>query len=163
MSQLLKHYSSNILVWVISSFDIRICFGLIRQADTSFRISTFGFGLNKTFRSGTNYSFNLLLTIFAFFLIISCAHTPGVVGKWREVGKTATVEFWKDGTFEAVDNQGMAVSGKYTLSENGNARFEIEREGSPPEIVSGKISVRGEELTLVSGDGEEVDKYKRER
>ncbi|MBW1912133.1 MAG: hypothetical protein JRI43_02965 [Deltaproteobacteria bacterium] len=79
------------------------------------------------------------------------------------MGKTATVEFWKDGTFKAVDNQGMAVSGKYTLSENGNAKFEIDREDSSPEIVSGKISVRGEELTLISGDGKEVDRYKRER
>jgi hypothetical protein len=107
--------------------------------------------------------FKPLLTIFTFFLIISCAHTPDVVGKWREVGKTATVEFLKDGTFKAVDNQGMAVSGKYTLSENDSVRFEIEREGSSPEIVSGKISVRGEELTLISGDGKEVDRYKRER
>ncbi len=110
-----------------------------------------------------NYSFNPLLTIFTFFLIISCASAPDVVGKWREVGKAATVEFLKDGTFKAVDNQGMAVSGKYILSENGNARFEIERKGFSPEIVSGKISVRGEELTLISGDGKEVDRYKMER
>ena len=79
------------------------------------------------------------------------------------MGKTATVEFWKDGTFKAVDNQGMAVSGNYTLSENGNVRFEIARKDSSPEIVSGKISVRGEEMTLISGDGKEVDRYKRER
>ncbi len=110
-----------------------------------------------------NYSFNLLLAIFTLFLIISCASSPGVVGKWREVGKTATVEFLKDGTFKAVDNQGMAVSGKYTLHENGNARFEIDRQDASPEIVSGKISVRGEELTMISGDGKEVDRYKRER
>ena len=115
------------------------------------------------FRSGTNYSFKPFLTLFTCFLIIACAHTPDVVGKWREVGKTATVEFWKDGTFKAVDNQGMAVSGKYTLSENGNVRFEIEREDSSPEIVGGKISVRGEILTLISGDGSEVDRYERER
>ena len=108
-------------------------------------------------------SFNLLLTIFIFFLIISCASSPDVVGKWREVGKTATVEFLKDGTFKAVDNQGMAVSGRYTLQENGKVRFEIDREDAPPEIVTGKISVRGEELTLISSDGKEVDRYKRER
>ena len=109
------------------------------------------------------YNLNLLLTIFTFFLIISCARTPDVVGKWREVGKTATVEFLKDGTFKAVDNQGMAVSGNYTLSENGKVSFEIFRDDSPPEIVSGKILVQGEKLTLTSGDGKEVDRYKRER
>ena len=109
------------------------------------------------------YSFNFLLAIFTFFLIVSCVNTPEVVGKWREVGKTATLEFFKGGTFKAVDNQGMAVSGRYTLHENGNARFEIDRQEFSPEIVIGNISVRGEELTLISGDGKEVDRYKRER
>jgi len=109
------------------------------------------------------YSFYPLLTIFTFFLIISCATTPDVVGKWREVGKTATLEFWNDGTFKAVDNQGMEVSGKYILSENGNASFEIDHQGFSPEIVIGKIYVRGEELSLISGAGNEVDRYKRER
>ncbi len=109
------------------------------------------------------YSFNPLLAIFTFFLIVSCTNTPDIVGKWREVGKTATLEFFRGGTFKAVDNQGMAVSGKYTLHKNGNARFEINRQGISPEIVIGKISVRGEELTLISGDGKEVDRYKRER
>ena len=87
------------------------------------------------------YSFYPLLTIFTLLLIISCATTSDIVGKWREVGKTATLEFWNDGTFKAVDNQGMVVSGKYILSENGNARFEIDRQGFSPEIVIGKISV----------------------
>ena len=40
-----------------------------------------------------------------------------VFGKWKEIGKTATLEFWKDGTFKAVDNQKMAVKGKYTLNK----------------------------------------------
>ena len=109
------------------------------------------------------YSFNPLLAIFTFFLIVSCTNTPDVVGKWREVGKTATLEFFRGGTFKAVDNQGMAVSGKYTLHKNGNAKFEINRQGISPEIVIGKISVRGEELTLISGDGKEVDRYKKEK
>ena len=43
-----------------------------------------------------NYRFNPLLAIFTCFLIMSCANTPDVVGKWREVGKTATLEFFKD-------------------------------------------------------------------
>ena len=43
-------------------------------------------------------------------LRIACAKTPYLVGKWKEIGKTATLEFWKDGTFKAVDNQGMAVN-----------------------------------------------------
>jgi len=40
---------------------------------------------------------------------LACADTPYIVGQWKEIGKTATLEFWKDGTFKAVDNQGMTV------------------------------------------------------
>ena len=109
------------------------------------------------------YNFNYLLAIFTFFLIVSCANTPDVVGKWREVDKTATLVFWKDGRFKAVDNQGMAASGTYTLQKNGNVQFEIDRQGFFPEIVVGKISTHGERLTLISGDGSEVDRYKREK
>ena len=110
-----------------------------------------------------NYNFNLLLTIFTFFLIISCASAPGVVWKWREVGKTATVEFWKDGTFKAIDNQKMAVKGKYTLIEPGKVRFEIFRQGSPSEIVNGTFSLQGDVLTFTSADGKEIERYKREK
>ena len=110
-----------------------------------------------------NCSFHLLLTICTCFVILSCAHAPDVVGKWREVGKTATLEFFEGGAFKAVDNQGMAVRGKYTLHKNGNVRFEIDRQGTSPEIVRGKISLQGDELTLISEDGKEVDRYRRER
>ena len=103
------------------------------------------------------------IAILAFFFIIACANTPNLVGKWKEIGKAATVELWKDGTFKAVDNQKMAVKGKYFLSENGNIRFEIFRQGSPSEIVNGKYSVQGDILTFTSADGKEIERYKREK
>jgi hypothetical protein len=81
-------------------------------------------------------SFYYQLAIVSVFLVISCASVPGVVGKWREIGKTATVEFCEDGTFKAVDNLGMSVSGRYTLHEQGNIRFEITRQGMSSEIIS---------------------------
>lgn len=102
-----------------------------------------------------------LLVIVLFMMMISCAHTPGVIGKWREIGKTATLEFSKDGSFKAVDNQGMAVSGKYTLFENGNVRFEIAHPGSSSEIVIGKLSVREDKLTISFKNGHEVERYRR--
>jgi hypothetical protein len=109
------------------------------------------------------HNFHFLLAIIPFFLIISCASTPDVVGKWREIGKTATLEFWNDGTFKAVDNQGMAVSGKYALQKNGSATFEIAHQGSSPEIIKGYLSVRGDELTITSARGNEVERYRREK
>ena len=102
-----------------------------------------------------------LLVIVLFMMMISCAHTPGVIGKWREIGKTATLEFSKDGSFKAVDNQGMAVSGKYTLFENGNVRFEIAHPGSSSEIVIGKLSMREDRLTISFKNGHEVERYRR--
>ena len=101
--------------------------------------------------------------IIALFFILACANTPYIVGKWKEIGKTATLEFWKDGTFKAVDNQKMAVKGKYTLIEPGNVRFEIFRQGSPSEIVNGTFSIKGDVLTFTSGDGKEIERYKREK
>jgi len=112
-----------------------------------------------------NYKFKLCspFVILALFFILACANTPSIVGKWKEIGKTATLEFWKDGTFKAVDNQKMAVSGKYTLSEPGNVRFELFRQDSPPEIVNGTFSLQGDVLTFTSADGRETERYKREK
>ena len=101
--------------------------------------------------------------ILAFSFILACANNPSLVGKWKEVGKAATLELRKDGTFRAVDNQKMAVSGKYTLSEHRNVRFEIFRQGSPSEIVNGKYSVQGDILTFTSANGTEIERYKREK
>jgi len=99
----------------------------------------------------------------AFFLIIACASGSDVVGRWREIGKSATLEFRRDGTFEAVDNQGMAVRGKYALDEKGNMRVEITHQGSPPEVVKGKVTVRGDELTFEYSDHNDVERYRREK
>jgi len=109
------------------------------------------------------FKFCSSIAILAFFFIIACANTPNLVGKWKEIGKAATLELRKDGTFMAVDNQKMAVSGKYTLSEHRNVRFEIFRQGSPSEIVNGKYSVQGDILTFTSADGKETERYIREK
>ena len=104
-----------------------------------------------------------LVAALAFFLIVACASGPDVVGRWREIGKSATLEFRRDGTFKAVDNQGMAVRGKYTLDERRNMRVEITLQGSSPEVVNGKVTMRGDELTFEYSDHNEVERYKREK
>ena len=101
--------------------------------------------------------------ILAFTFIIACAKTPNLVGKWKEIGKAATLELWEDGTFKAIDNQKMAVSGKYFLSDHGNIKFEIFRQGSLSEIVTGKYSVQGDILTFTSADGKEIQRYRRQK
>ena len=101
--------------------------------------------------------------IFVFSFIIGCANAPSLAGKWKEIEKTATLELRKDGTFKAVDNQEMAVSGKYFLSEHGNIRFEISRQGYPPEIVTGKYYLQGDMLTFTSAEGKEIQRYRRQK
>jgi len=86
-----------------------------------------------------------------------------VVGKWREIGKSATLEFHRDGTFKAVDNQGMVVRGKYSLDERGHLRFEITIPGSPAEVVDAKVTMRSGELTLEFSDHNAVEKYEKEK
>ena len=109
------------------------------------------------------FSLYAAFTILAFFFFIACVTTPNLVGKWEEIGKTATLELWEDGTFKAIDNQKMAVSGKYSLSAHGNIRFEIFQQGSSSEIVIGKYSVQGAILTLTSADGKETQRYRRQK
>ena len=79
-----------------------------------------------------------LLVSFSALLLVSCAQKQDISGTWQETGTKSTIEFHRDSTFKAVDDMGMAVSGKYAIQENGSIRFEITHEGSAPEIVEGK-------------------------
>jgi hypothetical protein len=108
-------------------------------------------------------AFHFLLSAILIVLLVSCTQKQDLVGKWQEAGKKSTIEFHKDGTFNAVDDMGMAVSGKYFLQENGAVRFEITHEGNAPEIVEGKLILQGDELTLISPDNKETEKYKRDQ
>ena len=102
-------------------------------------------------------SLSMLLLFFT-----SCSSNQDINGKWKEIGKTATLEFLPDGHFIAVDNQGMPVSGKYIYSSDGNLRCEIQHEGTDEEVVNLMIEVKGDELTLTSAGSREVEKYKRD-
>ena len=104
-----------------------------------------------------------ILWLVPMILLLSCASKTDIIGKWREVGKMATMEFSKDGTFRAVDNQGMAVSGKYTFFKDGRLRCEIQYEGSLKEEVNLAISIKGDELTLTSPKSSEIESYRREK
>jgi hypothetical protein len=107
------------------------------------------------------FSCYFLFTFLLMVLLVSCEQKQDLAGKWQETGTKSTIEFHRDGTFNAVDDMGMAVSGKYTLQENGTIRFEITHKGSAPEIVEGKLNERGDELTFSSADDKKVETYKR--
>ena len=104
-----------------------------------------------------------LWSIPVLFLLAFCTSAPDIIGKWKEVGKSATLEFSRDGTFKAVDNQGMAVSGKYTFSKDGQLRCEILQEGRTVDVVTLRVLVKGNELTLTSPGHAGAEHYRRER
>ena len=97
------------------------------------------------------------------FLLGACAFKSGLLGKWKEIGKTATLEFSADGTFKAVDNQGMAVSGRYTLLKDGSLRCEVQQGGHSTDVVNLTVSFEGDELTLTSPGSNEIERYRKEK
>jgi len=104
----------------------------------------------------------ILLSFFMMVLFFtSCSSKPNITGKWKEIGKTATLEFFPSGHFKAVDNQGMAVSGRYILSSDGNLRCEIQHEGAEEEVVNLMIEIKGDELIVTSAGSREIERYKR--
>jgi hypothetical protein len=106
---------------------------------------------------------HFLLSVFLITMLGSCTQKQDLAGKWQEVGKKSTIEFRIDGTFNAIDDMGMAVSGKYTLRKNGSIRFEIAQKSGTPEIIYGTINASGDELTFSDDDDKKVERYKRVR
>ena len=85
---------------------------------------------------------HFLLVSFTAVLLVSCAQKQDISGAWQETGTKSKIEFHTDGTFDAADDMGTAVSGKYILEKNGSIQFEITHEGSSPEIIHGKLNVQ---------------------
>lgn len=102
-----------------------------------------------------------VLVVIASVFLIHCAASPSMTGAWLEVGKSATLEFKKDGSFSAVDNEGMAISGRYTRLEDGRVKFEILHGDASVEIVILNVSVSGEELTITGDVPGDVERYRR--
>ena len=96
-------------------------------------------------------------------LTISSTPKSNLDGRWREVGRTATLEFQADGAFKAVDNEGLAVAGRYTVGKDGSIRFEIQREGATDEIVNLSFSINGDQLTLNASNGAGTERYQKEK
>ena len=85
-----------------------------------------------------------------------------IVGRWRERGRDGTLDLRPDGTFTAVDNEGLAVAGRYELTTDRTLRFEIQRDGVTHEIVSLDFSLQDDELTLTATDGRGAERYRRQ-
>jgi len=101
--------------------------------------------------------------IFTITLLISCTqqHSQILLGKWQEMGKKATVEFYDDHTFQAIDDMGMAVNGTYAINDNGNVRFEIKHDHGETEIIDAKVSFEKDDLIFNFIDNGGIEKYRK--
>jgi len=101
--------------------------------------------------------------IFAITFLISCTqkHSQILTGKWQEIGKKATIEFYDAHTFQAIDDMGMAVNGTYAIDDNGNVRFEIKHDDSEIEIIDAKVVFEKDDLIFNFGDTGGVENYRR--
>lgn len=105
----------------------------------------------------------LYLVISAITFFISCTqqHSQILTGKWQEIGKKATLEFYDDQTFQAIDDMGMAVNGTYAVDHNGNVCFEIKHDDGETEIVRAKGTFEKDDLVFNFGDTSGVEKYRK--
>ncbi|BBO67702.1 hypothetical protein DSCA_16320 [Desulfosarcina alkanivorans] len=90
-----------------------------------------------------------------------CASGPSLVGRWKAMEGSASVEFAVDGGFHAVDNEGMPVSGKYRLVGADGIQFEIRHGEADAEVVDARYTRLGERLTLAFPGEGAIETYHR--
>ena len=103
----------------------------------------------------------LIALIVMILAAYGCASGPTIVGNWKAVEGAATVNFAADGGFQAVDNQGMPVSGKYRLVGANVIQFEIAHDGENTETIEARVIRTGERLTLAFPGENAVESYER--
>jgi hypothetical protein len=95
------------------------------------------------------------------FAICGCAAGSIVVGDWQAVQGTARVTFKPDGGFEAVDNAGMAVSGRYRLTGVDGIQFEFRHGEHETEVVDARVVREEDRLMLIFPGEASVQHYRR--
>jgi hypothetical protein len=104
---------------------------------------------------------NLMVRIVIALAAMSCASGPAIVGNWRALEGAATVNFTSDGVFQAVDTEGMAVSGKYRMVAADKIQFEFRHDGEGVEVVDAKVIREGERLILIFPGEDAMETYER--
>jgi hypothetical protein len=96
-------------------------------------------------------------------LLSSCSSKPedAIVGKWKELGGTETMEFFRDGTVSVVD-EGMSMAGSYKFVDKDRVKVELGGLGALMGPVVARVSISGEDLSWTMPDGK-VSRYKRSR
>ncbi len=98
------------------------------------------------------YKFCLISTVVCFALCASCLSDPkdSLVGKWKNKEGKDTIEFFKEGTVCARENN-VELCGNYRFVDDNRIRV---RFGSMGEIEIYNISFSDNELTIFFPNGE---------
>jgi uncharacterized protein (DUF2147 family) len=88
------------------------------------------------------------------FMFTSCSPKPEnpIVGKWKNIDGTETMEFFKDGTVSLVGKE-MSLGGTYKFVDTNRMKLEYGDLGAWMGPIITTISISGNELTLTMPDG----------
>lgn len=102
----------------------------------------------------------IVLEILILIGLVGCGKSKEetIVGKWKEVGGTQTIEFFKDGTVTVVDEDGPALPGDYRFIDDNQIRMNLALFGP----ITVKISPSLDEITLTNPFGK-IEKYRKLR
>jgi hypothetical protein len=104
--------------------------------------------------------FPLLL---ASLIIASCAKKleDDILGKWRNVNDSDTVELLNDGTIMIVNRPGPMIGGRYTFVDKDRIKVELGGMASVVGPLLVTVSIQDDELSWTMPDGSSL-KYRRE-
>lgn len=83
-----------------------------------------------------------------------------IIGRWKEVGGTQTIEFFKDGTVTVVDKGEPPLTGDYRFIDENRIRMDLKGLGELLGPVIAEISASKDEITLTAPDGK-IEKYRK--
>lgn len=96
-------------------------------------------------------------------MLSSCSSKPekAIVGKWKEIGGSETMEFFKDGTLSIADDS-VYFGGNYKFIDKDSIKMELGGSGAMAGPVVARVSITGEELTITM-PGDEASKFRKSK
>ena len=104
---------------------------------------------------------HLMVQIVIAVAVMSCASGPAIVGNWRALGGVASVSFANDGEFQAVDTEGVALSGTYRMIGADKIQFAFRHDGERVEVVDARVIREGDRLILSFPGEDAIETYER--
>jgi hypothetical protein len=97
----------------------------------------------------------------SYFVSCSSNTETAIVGKWRVIGGTETMECFKDGTLTVSNSdKGMNLGGTFKFVDKDRIKVELGGLAALAGPFVATVSISGDELTWTMPNGQ-VSKYRR--